>query len=86
MHNVIAENFDIFELRRSDVICEMLLFVSCRIHTRIAVKSCWKNLEDAGVTCFFLSLEKLGKIARKVDFSLERKSCVFMCGANENPS
>ena len=30
------------------------------------MQSFWKNLKEAGVTCFFLSLEKLGRIARKV--------------------
>lgn len=87
IHLVMVETliFGISMVRDVDMlyvlICILLIikFASSRIHIRIAVQSFWRNLEDAGATCFFLLLKKLGRIARKVHFSFGVKfSFLFM--------
>nr|CAB3486626.1 unnamed protein product [Digitaria exilis] len=65
------EEFTAFHLRRLKVhpfictaSCPVILLLW--IHTRIAVQSFQRNLEEAGVTCFFPLSKKLGGIARKL--------------------
>jgi len=64
-----------------------LLSAICRIHTRIVAQSFLRNLEDAGVTCFFLLLKRLGGTARKVNFNLDMNViCFYMCSVRYIPT